>query len=370
MQCGRFTLFPSKPVLVFWETTRACSLSCIHCRASAITAPLPGELNHDEGLRLIDQVTSFGRPYPTIIFTGGDPLRRKDLLDLISAASAHGINFAVSPAVTELLTHDALLRLKQSGAASISISLDGANERTHDAIRRNPGTFLRTLEVIEDAVQIGLGIQVNTAIMKQNLDELPEIFHLIKSLEVKTWELFFLIKVGRGGGVEDLTPDECESACNFLYDASCYGMTIRTVEAPFIRRIAKQRMSLGEYWSSAKYQNLHTDLSRLEGEPQSRSTLRPAGTLDGDGIIFVAHDGAVHPGGLLPFTLGNVKYDNLVRIYQENQLLQDIRQRKMSGQCGVCEFKDICGGSRARAFGYNGNPLSADPACVYASLAA
>ena len=251
-------------MLVFWETTRACSLSCIHCRASAITEPLPGELNHEEGLRLIEQVTSFGRPYPTIIFTGGDPLRRKDLFDLMSDASASGINFAVSPAVTELLTHDALLGIKHSGASSISISLDGSNERTHDAVRRNLGTFRRTLEVIEDAVQIGLGIQVNTAIMKQNLNELPEIFHLIKNLGVKTWELFFLIKVGRGGGVEDLTPEECESACNFLYDASCCGMTIRTVEAPFIRRVAKQRVTLEEDWNSVQYQRLRTELHKFE----------------------------------------------------------------------------------------------------------
>lgn len=354
-------------MLVFWETTRACSLSCIHCRASAITEPLPGELNHEQGLKLIEQVTSFGRPYPTIIFTGGDPLRRKDLFELMSDASARGISFAASPAVTELLTHDALLRIKRSGASSISISLDGSNEGTHDAIRRNSGTFLRTREVIEDAVQIGLGIQVNTAIMKQNLNELPEIFHLIKSLGVKTWELFFLIKVGRGGGVEDLTPDGCESACNFLYDASCYGVTIRTVEAPFIRRVAKQRITLGEYWNSEEYQSLRTELHRLEGRSQSHSTLRPAGTLDGDGIIFIAHDGTIHPGGLLPFSLGNVKNGNLIEVYRENLLLQDIRQRNMIGQCGVCEFKDICGGSRARAFACCGNPLSADPACFYAS---
>jgi radical SAM protein len=358
-------VFPNKPVLVFWETTRACGLSCIHCRASAITEPLPDELGHREASELIKQITLFDKPYPTIIFTGGDPLKRKDLFDLLGRASEMGIGFAVSPAVTELLNHDALLKMHRSGVSSISVSLDGSIEGTHDEIRRKPGTFRRTIEAIEDALKIGLNVQVNTAIMKKNLSELPNIFHLIKGLGVKTWELFFLIRVGRGTGVEDLTPDECESVCNFLYDASCYGVTVRTVEAPFIRRVAKQRSTVGTYWSTPTYQNLHSTLVQLEGHQNTHSTLRPSGTLDGDGIIFVAYDGAIHPGGLLPSPLGNVRNDSLVDVYKNNQLLQDIRQRKLRGRCGTCEFKDVCGGSRARAFSYYGDPLSSDPACVY-----
>ena len=360
--------YSSKPVLVFWETTRACDLSCIHCRASAITEPLPGQLNHEEALKLIEQIASFGEPYPTIIFTGGDPLRRKDLSDILTRATELQINFAVSPAVTELLSHEVLLEMKQSGTSSISISLDGSNESTHDAIRRKPGAFRRTIEAIEDALKIGLNIQVNTVVMKRNLYELPSIFHLIKELGVKTWELFFLIRVGRGSDVEDLTHDEYESVCNFLYDASCYGVTVRTVEAPFIRRVAKRRTNIGTYWNQACYQRLGTALIQLEGAPKTRSTLRPSGTLDGDGIIFVAHDGTIYPGGLLPVTLGNVKNDSLADVYRHNQLLQDIRQRKMHGQCGICEFREVCGGSRARAFSCDGDPLSSDPACRVAMV--
>ncbi len=209
-----------KPIMVFWETTRACLLSCVHCRASAIKEPLPGELTTEEGVRLIDQVASFGTPSPIIVFTGGDPLLRGDLFELLSHAADAGVRFALSPAVTELLSYDALKRIRDAGVSAVSVSLDGAYAQTHDSIRRIDGTYQRTVQAMKDAVSLGLNIQVNTAIMKSNYTELPQLFHLIRGLGVKTWELFFLVKVGRGSGVDDLTPEEVESVCNFLYDAS------------------------------------------------------------------------------------------------------------------------------------------------------
>ncbi len=360
--------FRNKPVLVFWETTRACLLSCLHCRASAITKALPGELSTEEGYRLIDSVRSFGKPFPTMIFTGGDPLMRKDLFDLLSYASLSGVSFAVSPAVTTLLTTDALAKLKAAGAASISLSLDGASPEMHDLIRGNAGTFERTIEVISNAIQLRINLQVNTAVMKRNFTDLPEILHLIRELGVKTWELFFLVKVGRGEFLQDLSPEENESVCNFLYEASYYDLTVRCVEAPFIRRVVKQRKESGIYWKNTNYQALHSRLVELEGfpRPESASTLGTSGTLDGDGIIFVSYDGTISPGGLIPVNLGNVRRESLVDLYQRNELLTSIRERKFNGSCGICQFKEICGGSRARAYSSSGDPLSSDPACVLA----
>jgi len=359
--------FANRPVLVFWETTRACPLYCIHCRASAINRPLPGELTTEEGFRLIDEVTSFGKPYPTIIFTGGDPLKRDDLFELLSYASRLGVGFAVSPAVSELLTKDALKRMRDFGSSSVSISLDGATAQLHDAIRRKDGTYDRTVETVREAVDLGLNVQVNTVIMEKNFLDLPRIFHLIKGLGVKTWELFFLVKVGRGTEVEELVPEEYESACNFLYDASCYGLTVRCVEAPFIRRVARQRLQSDTYWNDEKYLKLKSELLRLEGRPTTPSTLRPRGTLDGDGVVFMAYDGTIHPRGLLPVGVGNVRSDSLVRVYRDDNLLRKIRVREIGGPCGVCEFKDMCGGSRARAYSYSGDPLASDPACIHAT---
>ncbi len=357
--------FSGKPVIVFWETTRACLLSCVHCRASAIREPLPGELTTEEGVRLIDQVASFGKPSPIIVFTGGDPLLRGDLFELLSYAANAGVRFAVSPAVTELLSYDTLKRIKAAGVSAVSVSLDGASAQTHDSIRRIEGTYQRTIQAVKDAVSAGLNIQVNTAVMKSNYTELPQLFHLIRTLGVKTWELFFLVKVGRGSGVDDLTPEEYESACNFLYDASFYGLMIRTVEAPFIRRVAKERLNSGDYWNTEEYHKLRTELLRTEGEPVGHSTIGPRGTLDGDGIVFVGYDGTISPGGLVPIGIGNVKRDSLVSVYRDSELLRNIRSRKMSGPCGMCNFIEMCGGSRARAYSYHADPLSSDPACFY-----
>jgi len=337
----------------------------VHCRASAIREPLPGELTTEDGVRLIDQVASFGKPSPTIIFTGGDPLLRKDLFELLSHATKAGVRFAVSPAITELLSYDALKRIKEAGASAISISLDGASAQTHDSIRRREGTYQRTIQAMKDAASLGLNAQVNTAIMKRNYTELPQIFHLIRSLGTKTWELFFLVKVGRGAEVDDLTPEEAESVCNFLYDASFYGLTLRIVEAPFIRRVAKERSESGDYWKGDAYRRLRAELLQTEGEPTGHSSLGPRGTLDGDGIIFVANDGTISPGGLVPVSLGNVRKDDLVSVYRDNELLRDIRSRKMSGPCGMCKFSEVCGGSRARGYSYHQDPLASDPACLY-----
>jgi len=358
------TLFSEKPVLVFWETTRACKLSCVHCRASAIREALPGQLTTEEGRRLIGQVASFGKPGPTMIFTGGDPLLRDDLFELLGYATELGVRFAVSPAASDLLTYDALKRLKEAGAVAISLSLDGASEETHDSIRREPGTFRRTVQAARDAASLGLNAQVNTTVMRNNFEELPKIFRLITGLGVKTWEVFFLVKVGRGTGVDDLSPEECETVCNLLYDASHLGITVRTVEAPFVRRVALQRSRVADYWTGTMYQTLKADLLQGAGAGTGRSTLNPRGTLDGDGIVFVGFDGSISPGGLLPLPLGNVKEQSLREVYRENLLLRQVRERKLTGPCGACEFKQICGGSRARAYAKSGDALSSDSACI------
>ncbi len=361
------TLFSEKPVLVFWETTRACKLSCVHCRASAIREPLPGQLTTEQGRKLIEQVASFGKPGPTMIFTGGDPLLRDDLFELLGHATELGVRFAVSPAASDLLTYDKLRRLKEAGAVAISLSLDGASEETHDAIRREAGTFRRTVQAARDAASLGLNAQVNTTVMSNNFGELPKIFRLVAGLGVKTWEVFFLVKIGRGTGVDDLSPEECESVCNLLYDASHLGITVRTVEAPFVRRVALQRSRSPEYWKDATYQTLKADLLQGSGEGTGHSTLNPRGTLDGDGIVFVGFDGSISPGGLLPLHLGNVKEQSLREVYRENLFLRQVRDRTLTGPCGVCEFKQICGGSRARAYAKSGDALSSDSACILVS---
>jgi radical SAM protein len=357
-------VFDDRPVLVFWETTKACLLSCVHCRAEAIKSPLPGELSREEGYGLIEQVAEFGEPYPTVIFTGGDPLMRGDIFELLDYAKKRGVRFALSPSVTPILTREKLQELKSAGVSAISVSVDGSSPITHDGIRRVAGTYERSIEVIDAAVELGLSVQVNTTVMRDNVLELPEVFHMVRSHRVKVWEVFFLIKVGRGMGVDDLDADENESVLNFLYDASRYGVILRTVEAPSIRRVLKIREEAGDYWNNPLYERLRNRLFELEGQPNQKTTISPRGTLDGDGIIFVGYEGTVYPGGLTPVPLGNIRTQSLKQIYRSHPLLVKIRSRKLRGPCGVCEYTQLCGGSRARAYVSVHDPLGSDPGCV------
>ena len=356
--------FDNKPILVFWETTKACPLNCVHCRAEAIGNPLPGELSTSEGKALIDVISSFGKPAPVIVFTGGDPLRRKDLFELLEYAKNKGVASAVAPAVSEDLTPNVLDRIKSSGVVSISLSLDSSYSWKHDAIRRKAGTFDKTMDTIRYAKSINLGIQINTTVMKSNITELPRIFALLKHENVRVWEVFFLINTGRGAEVEDISAAEYESVCNFLYDASQYGIVIRVVEGPFIRRVAKLRASQGAYWSSEDYLIMREELISEFGEPTIKPTISQSGTLDGDGIIFVSHDGTISPGGFTPVALGNIKSKNLVEVYRNDARLVSIRSRGFHGECGSCKFKEKCGGSRARAFASSKDLYGSDIACI------
>jgi radical SAM protein with 4Fe4S-binding SPASM domain len=329
--------------------------------------PLPGELGPKESVRLVDGMAGFGSPPPVLIFTGGDPLRRPDLQSLLQRAHDLALPFAVAPAVTELLDPHHLTQFWLRGASSVSLSLDGAEARTHEEIRRVQGNFDRTLGAVRDLLALGVRVQVNTTVMRKNFRELPRLFHLLRRLGVQSWEVFFIVKTGRGREVEDLLPREWESVAQFLVDASCYGLTVRTIEAPFVRRILLERKRGAAAWTDPDYVWLRTELEELEGPPPQQSSLRPSGTLDGDGTVFVAHNGRIQPGGLLPLELGKFPEDDLVAVYRSHKILQAIRERRLHGACGACPYRQVCGGSRARAFAQDGDPLGTDPACFLAT---
>ncbi len=363
--------FVTRPLLVFWETTRACQLACRHCRASAMPTALPGELSTAEGLRLLDDLADFGRPRPILILTGGDCLMRPDLFDLVEYARGLGIPVAVSPSVTPNLTRPAMARLRGLGVKVASISLDGATAATHDAVRGVPGHFDQTLAAIRTLVDEGFKVQVNTTVMRDNVEELADVAALVQGTGAAIWEVFFLIGVGRGAASREIGPADAEDVCHFLVDASRYGFLVRTVEAPFFRRVLAWRRAAERDPAARPFSlgPLHAHLSyRLRqrlGPPGGRMAAPSVSTRDGKGIIFVAFDGAVHPAGFLPLPLGNVRTESLAGLYRDHPLLRAIRGARFSGRCGACELRDLCGGSRARAFAASGDPLAEDPACGY-----
>ncbi len=356
--------YSRRPMLVFWETTRACQLACQHCRASATTEARPGELTEAEGRDLIDQVAGFGRPYPILVLTGGDCLMRPDIFGLVSYARGLGIPVCLSPSVTPLLA-DLMDEVTSSGVRAVSISLDGARAETHDRVRGIRGHFEQTMTAIRALVAGGATVQVNTTVMRQNVDELADIAALLAESGVHMWEVFFLVQIGRGTATSATTPAQNEDVCHFLYDASRRGFVVRTVEAPFFRRIVAERRAGGPASEGELYQRLTVHLDELLGPPVRQPSAHTAPTRDGKGILFVAYDGEVYPAGFLPLGLGNIREQPLHEIYRGSTLLRDIRAAKFTGRCGQCHYADLCGGSRARAFADSGDPLGEDPACPF-----
>lgn len=351
-----------RPVLVFWETTKACPLACRHCRASSITSRDPKELTSREAEGLIGQVREFGEG-TILVFTGGDPLMRDDIFQLISRASQSGLRPAISPAPTSKVTLETAVKLKEAGVVSASISIDGVGE-THDWIRRYPGNFSVAVDAIERLQEASINVQVNTLLWKRSVRELPKIVKLLRDLNVKIWEVFLLVETGRA--VRDLLPsrDEIEAVMYYLVYVMSYGIHVRTVEAPFFRRVLLEG-KVGIDSPSEVYENLINETREYLGEGVDRERKIGRVTRDGDGVIFISSEGEVYPSGFLPLALGNVRRDRLIDIYKQDSLLRKIRESSFSGKCGTCKFREVCGGSRARAFSISGDPLGEDPLCPY-----
>jgi AdoMet-dependent heme synthase len=364
--------FSRRPLLVFWETTRACSLACRHCRADAIPRALPGELTSLQGRELIRQVAAFGKPHPVLVLTGGDCLQRADTFDLATYAAELGITVCMSPSVTPSLTTAAMQRMRGAGVKAVSISLDGAHAASHEAVRGIPGHFEQTLRALADLLELGFRVQVNTTVMRANVEELADLAALLHRLGVRIWEVFFLVQVGRGVRVQELTAAENEQVCHFLFDAACSGLVVRTVEAPFFRRVVAWRSGLAPIDAGAiasgrgmLYGRLAGRLHTLLGPPRGRPAAQSLATRDGSGILFVAYNGDIYPAGFLPLVIGNVGGGSLAEVYRSSDLLQRIRRGAFAGRCGRCAWRDLCGGSRARACAASGDPLGEDPGCAY-----
>ncbi|MGO9198726.1 MAG: TIGR04053 family radical SAM/SPASM domain-containing protein [Acidimicrobiales bacterium] len=363
--------FDRVPRLVFWETTKACPLACVHCRATAQCHGAPGELTTEEGKSLLDELASAPRPTPILILTGGDCLQRPDLDELTAYAKYLGVPVAISPSVSPSLNTCTLSMLRTNGVRSASVSLDGAFADTHEQVRQIHGHFSETMRAIALLQEHGFTVQVNSAVMAQNVRELADMAALLVNHDVSTWEVFFLIGVGRGQSISEIESDEYEDVCHFLVDAAQYGMAVRTVEAPFFRRVRDWRArrpdaSLDpavEFRLGPLYKELRTRLQQQLGEPTSRVLAPTVATRDGKGIIFVGHDGRVYPAGFLPLPLGSVRDKGVLDIYRDDPVLKAIRAAQFPGRCGHCEYADECGGSRARAYVATGDPLADDPAC-------
>ena len=344
--------FNQSPLLVIWEATQACDLSCVHCRASAMPGRNPDELTTDEGYRLLDEIRSFGDPL--MVFTGGDPLKRPDLFDLIRHSAGLGLRTNVTPSATPLLTASAIDKFKRCGVTRMAISVDGPDAETHDSFRGVPGTFDRAMFALGHARDIALDTQFQTTVTRRNMNKLAQIAERVYEARSRMWSLFFLVVTGRAMADDDLTAEEYEKVFEFMYDiAKIAPFDIKTTEAMHYRRYVAQRQKQ-EHGPAPETANARG------------MVWRTAGVSDGKGFVFVSHTGEIFPSGFLPVSAGNVKTDSLVRVYRDSSLFRILRDTgAREGKCGVCEYQKICGGSRSRAYALSGNYLAEDPRCVY-----
>lgn len=351
--------FDRAPFTIAWEVTRACAFACVHCRADAQRRRDPRELTTEEGFRLIDRFAAFGDPI--LVFTGGDPMMRPDLFDWIAYASQAGLRCSLTPTATGLPTAERLRQAQAAGIRRIALSLDAPTPEVHDAFRRVAGSWERTMRILRNAQEVGLSAQINTTVARHNLPLLPDMVPFVEQVGAVQWSLFFLVPTGRAQAAQMISPEEHEAAFHWLYDLSRRApFDIKATAAPMYRRVAiLRRKAEGNSDGPVSFQGA--------GFQYADGLHRPVkGVNDGKGFLFVSHIGEVMPSGFLPISAGDVRSGDVVQIYRDSPLFRDLRDpRKLKGRCAICEYREICGGQRGRAYGVTGDYLESDPACAY-----
>jgi len=314
------------------------------------------ELSTEEGKQLIDQIADL--EVPVFVLTGGDPIKRPDLFELIAHARKVGVRVSLTPSATPLLTREVVFRLKEAGLARLAVSMDGASAATHDSFRGLSGSFARTLDAVRWANEAGLPVQINTTFSRRNIGEIDSIVALMQTLKITLWSVFFLVPTGRGKLNDLLSADEFEQVFAKIHALSKQaGFDIKTTEAQHYRRYVLQQKV-----ADRKAGILSDAPIRVE-DAIGRA---PRGLNDGKGFVFISHKGEVFPSGFLPQAAGSIREQSLADIYRNSPVFRALRDSsRLEGKCGACEFKEICGGSRSRAYALTGNPHAEEPCCSY-----
>jgi AdoMet-dependent heme synthase len=358
--------FDQAPFLVIWETTQACDLACRHCRAEAVADRHPGELTTAQAKSLLEEIRRFG---PIIfVFSGGDCMKRPDLVELVEHGARLGLRMAMTPAATPLVTVAALQRLKDAGLARLGVSLDGSNPAIHDDFRRVPGAFDWAIDSLAAAQRVGLTTQVNTVVSRHNLHDLGALCALMGRLGIVFWEVFFLVPTGRARAEDVADADAFEAVFHTLHDlAATAPFDIKATAAPHYLRVGLQRRALERRCGAVPAAASHAAAPAHASAAPARDGIgRARGVIEGDGFMFISHTGEVFPSGFLPVSAGNIAFESPVDIYRHAPLFRQLRDRSLlKGKCGVCDFRRACGGSRARAYAVTGDWLAAEPYCAY-----
>ncbi|HUP61894.1 MAG TPA: radical SAM protein [Thermoanaerobaculia bacterium] len=344
--------------VVMWELTRACKLGCVHCPIGAQPRRSPLELTTYEAYKTIDQIVAMNPN--EVIITGGDPFERPDLYQLIDYAHRRGMNPSLTVSVTPSLTGAAIGKLKRNGLGRLVISLDSARPDKHDAGRGIAGQFGSTLLAIRWARTAELPVEVNTLLDRSNPKELQTIAELLADVEVARWNIYFLVPVGNAKSNETLTAEEVEQVFEQIHGLSRRTrFPIRTFEAPHYRRFVLQKAVEARLRTVEDYFDVTADGLRI-GDDTGDAAVAV------NNYLYISHTGEISVSPFLPLTAGNVRYQPLPTIHQYGELFAAVRDEvNLKGKCGRCEFKSVCGGSRARAFALTGDLFAADPLCAF-----
>lgn len=349
--------FDERPFTVAWELTRSCALACRHCRAEARPKPHQDELTTREVKRVIDELADLAPP--VLVLTGGDPMMRPDLFEIVTYAVSRDLRVSLSPSVTALTTRERLERLRDLGVQMIHVSIDGPDAATHDVFRGFAGTFQRSLRLLQDLRALGMPVQVGTTVTRHNVGQLPRIADLVARWGARVWSVFYLVPSGRGRVVDMVDAQTAEATWDWLAALSERApFAVRTTAAPQFRRTMLLRARRADGGPL-----------RLTGAgyalKEAPGGMRTRGVNDGKGFLFIDHLGNLCPSGFLQLPAGNVRVDPVATIYRSAGLFRRLRDPSaLRGHCGRCAYADLCGGSRARAYGVTGSYLDADPLCA------
>ncbi|MFW5904782.1 MAG: TIGR04053 family radical SAM/SPASM domain-containing protein, partial [bacterium] len=354
---------------MIWETTQACDLVCVHCRAEAQPCRDLQELSTLEAMALMNDVRRFGRPL--FVLTGGDPFKRPDLVEIVQHGARIGLRMGITPSATPLVTREKLSALRDAGLSRLAISIDGPTPKVHDRFRGQEGSFRRSLEILAEARELGLSTQVNTTVTRSTVDRFDDMADLVDGLGIALWSVFFLVPTGRAQPEDVAEAEAFEDVFHRMYDLSRdASFDIKSMAAPHFRRVILQRQveerrqGLRERTPEPLTGGVGFSLSA--GPSATGPAGRAKGVNDGNGFVFVSHRGDIYPSGFLPLRAGNVRSDDLVHVYRNHDLFRALRDPdRLKGKCGVCEYRSVCGGSRARAWALTGDPLEAEPFCTH-----
>jgi heme b synthase len=337
------------PRLIAWELTAGCNLNCVHCRGASTSSVPAGELTTDEAKHFIDEVSGLGKPI--LILSGGEPLTRPDVFEIALYGTDSGFRIVLATNGT-LLTPEIVGKLKEAGVQRLSISIDGTAAKSHDEFRGRSGAFERTLTGIEVLRKADFPFQINTMISSRNLEEIPRTFELAKKLGAVAYHIFFLVPTGRGEESDEVSPEDYESILNWLYDMQKESkILLKATCAPHYFRVMRQR---------AKKEGIEISVNTHGYETMTK------GCLGGTGFCFVSSVGDVYPCGYLPVLAGNIRKQPFRDIWKNSEIFRKLRDpEELKGKCGICEYKKVCSGCRARAYAATGDYLNEEPYCVY-----